>query len=101
MFFAEADTEKHRYALAEALTFADCRGGFRALSLVLCLQDIGKMIESVVTVMTKLQHKRSQICIHHSTISEIAIQQHSLKYNCACKIAARYKSTYKLLAIVS
>ena len=36
------------------------------------------MTESAVTVMNKLQHKRSQICIHHSTISEIAIQQRSL-----------------------
>ena len=27
-FFAEADTEKHRYASAKALAYADCRGKF-------------------------------------------------------------------------
>ena len=32
-FFAEADTEKHRYASAKASGFADCQGKFQTLYL--------------------------------------------------------------------
>ena len=31
IFFAEADSKKHRYASAEPSAFADCRGEFRTL----------------------------------------------------------------------
>ena len=34
IFFAEADTEKHRYALAKPSPFANCQGEFQRLIII-------------------------------------------------------------------
>ena len=52
-FFAEADTKKHRYALAKASAFADCQGQFRMLLHAIISRNIAYTQNYIATIFSK------------------------------------------------